>query len=197
MGSGIGVSRACCQQNLSHCVRWSRTQASAGRGPTHAGVARGCRTTNVVVVGFAAGWELAARPKNGSNWFFGVCSRIRVGCAPVCAMCACSVGARIAFWGAGGAWCGWVRYRCGTCVLFGRGADRKGSRSAPTRAYSSGTNHTAPNGGTWTTALYGLPCHSTSSACTRPMLPTPEPPYSAASVFTTSRQAPPSGSPMR
>ena len=43
----------------------------------------------------------------------------------------------------------------------------------------------------------GSPCQGSSSACTAPMLPTPDPPYSVESVLTISSQVPADGRPMR
>ena len=42
-----------------------------------------------------------------------------------------------------------------------------------------------------TPAEYGRPCSGSSRAATPPRFPTPDPPYSTASVLTTSRQVPP------
>src|SRR5207248_6436472 len=44
------------------------------------------------------------------------------------------------------------------------------------RGYVSGTNQTAPSGGSVTGAENGWSCHGTASASTEPRFPTPEPP---------------------
>ena len=74
---------------------------------------------------------------------------------------------------------------------------RRPQRKGPTRPRAghpaSGTSHTTPSAGSVTSPEYGWSCHGVASAATRPRLPTPEPPYSTASVFSTSRQPPGSG----
>ena len=62
---------------------------------------------------------------------------------------------------------------------------------------SSGTSHTTPSGGSVTSPENGWSCHGVSSAITRPRLPIPDPPYSVASVFSTSRHAPGCGNAAR
>ena len=59
------------------------------------------------------------------------------------------------------------------------------------RRSTSGTSQTAASGGSVTPAENARPWSGSSSAVTPPPLPTPEPPYASASVFSTSRHAPP------
>ena len=61
----------------------------------------------------------------------------------------------------------------------------------------AGASHTTPSGGSVNTADAGWPSCATGSACTLPELPTPDPPYSAASVLITSRYSPARGRPRR
>lgn len=65
------------------------------------------------------------------------------------------------------------------------------ARGAPTATdgapQPTGSNQTAPNGGTRTVADAGRPYQGAASALTSPRLPTPEPPYRSASVLSTSR----------
>ena len=63
-------------------------------------------------------------------------------------------------------------------------------------SWDSGTRYTAPSGGSVRVTDAGFPSHSRASAMTRPPFVTPEPPYSVASVLTTSRQAPLNGTPV-
>ena len=70
-----------------------------------------------------------------------------------------------------------------------RALTRPVRRSAPARPH--------PSGGTRSSAEAGRPCHPTSVASTRPRLPTPDPLYSPASVFSTSRHCPAWGRPTR
>ena len=71
--------------------------------------------------------------------------------------------------------------------------------SGPTSSTTprSGANHSTPEGGSRNAADAGRPCHICGSASTTPRLPTPDPPYSSASVLSTSRQRPVNGSPTR
>jgi len=52
----------------------------------------------------------------------------------------------------------------------------EGGGGASGSVSQAGRSQRAPSGGTRTTAENGRPCQGTSSACTEPMLPTPEPP---------------------
>ncbi len=60
-----------------------------------------------------------------------------------------------------------------------------------------GRRNTAPSGGTRRRTEAGRPFHGSSSASTWPRLPTPDPPYSGASVLMTSSQPPAKGRPTR
>ena len=72
-----------------------------------------------------------------------------------------------------------------------------GTTRRPRTGHASSVNHTAASGGSVNDADAGRPPHGASLACTPPRLPTPEPPNSAASVFSTSRQRPADGRPSR
>src|SRR5689334_10732917 len=61
----------------------------------------------------------------------------------------------------------------------------------------AGASQTTPSGGSVISAEAGCPSCGTASAWTRPWLPTPDPPYSRASVLTTSRYSPARGRPTR
>ena len=74
-------------------------------------------------------------------------------------------------------------------------ATATGAPRTPT--HPSGTSQSVPSGGMLSSAECDCPIHGIASASTPPMLPTSEPPYTLASVFTTSRQRPPCGKPRR
>src|SRR5580658_3884616 len=61
--------------------------------------------------------------------------------------------------------------------------------------YSPGVSQSTPSGGTAIVAEAGRPCQGSATASMPPRLPTPLPPYTAASVLITSRQRPASGRP--
>ena len=65
------------------------------------------------------------------------------------------------------------------------------------RCEVSGVSQSTPSGGTVITAEAGLPCQGSGTASIWPMLPTPLPPYTIASVLRTSRQRPARGRPTR
>ena len=60
-----------------------------------------------------------------------------------------------------------------------------------------GSSQTTPSGGSVIAAEAGCPSHAVCSAWTRPWFPTPDPPYSPASLFTISTYSPASGRPTR
>ncbi len=76
-------------------------------------------------------------------------------------------------------------------------------RRPPPRSASSalaaggGFRKTAPSGGSVSAMLCERPCAGTASATARPRLPTPEPPYSAASLLAISVQSPGVSTPTR
>ena len=53
-----------------------------------------------------------------------------------------------------------------------------------------------PSGGSVSDSVWYRPCVRVGAACTPPKLPWPSPPYSCASLFSTSCQKPPRGAPM-
>jgi hypothetical protein len=61
----------------------------------------------------------------------------------------------------------------------------------------SGVSQSTESGGSTIDAEAGRPCHGFGMAWTTPRLPRPPPPYPVASVLSTSRQRPASGSPSR
>jgi hypothetical protein len=62
---------------------------------------------------------------------------------------------------------------------------------------SSGVSQSTESGGSTIEAEAGRPCQGIGTAWTTPRLPRPLPPYTVASVLSTSRQRPASGSPSR
>jgi hypothetical protein len=62
---------------------------------------------------------------------------------------------------------------------------------------SSGVSQSTDSGGSTIDADAGRPCQGLGMAWTAPRLPMPLPPYAVASVLSTSRQRPASGSPTR
>ena len=62
---------------------------------------------------------------------------------------------------------------------------------------SSGVSQSTESGGSTIEAEAGRPCQGFGMAWTTPRLPIPLPPYPVASVLSTSRQRPASGSPTR
>ena len=68
---------------------------------------------------------------------------------------------------------------------------------APVGYGSSGVSQSTDSGGSTIDADAGRPCQGFGMAVTTPRLPMPLPPYPVASVVSTSRQRPASGSPTR
>jgi hypothetical protein len=68
---------------------------------------------------------------------------------------------------------------------------------ASVRHGSSGVSQSTESGGSTIDADAGRPCQGFGMAWTAPRLPMPLPPYPVASVLSTSRQRPASGSPTR
>jgi hypothetical protein len=66
---------------------------------------------------------------------------------------------------------------------------------APVRHGGSGVSQSTDSGGSTIVAEAGRPCQGFGMAWTTPRLPMPLPPYPVASVLSTSRQRPASGSP--
>jgi hypothetical protein len=69
--------------------------------------------------------------------------------------------------------------------------------SASVRHGGSGVSQSTESGGSTIDAEAGRPCQGIGTAWTTPRLPRPLPPYPVASVLSTSRQRPASGSPTR
>src|SRR6266851_3432947 len=85
----------------------------------------------------------------------------------------------------------------GTGFWVGGGAAASAAAAAGAVGVGSWTSHSTPSGGTVSTADAGRPCQGSPVASTCPMLPTPLPPYSAASLLIISRHTPVDGSPTR
>jgi hypothetical protein len=68
---------------------------------------------------------------------------------------------------------------------------------ASARYGRSGVSQSTESGGSTIDAEAGRPCQGIGTAWTNPRLPMPLPPYPVASVLSTSRQRPASGSPTR
>src|SRR4030067_1081611 len=75
-------------------------------------------------------------------------------------------------------------------------AEFQGKKSAHA-FFTSLLKNTAARGGTVIVRVCGRPWAGTGTASAPPMFPCPLPPYSRASLFSTSRQTPPRGTPTR